>query len=282
MSRYRITVHPAGLVVLAAACLFVPAHRLLSASLAVLIHEAGHAAAIRLCGVERCHIEWTPVGFVAQTEGYDLLSPPLRFWIAAGGVLASGAGCLFCLLFASQSRFVYEMLVANLSLCLFNSLPALPLDGSKMLLALAAKAGLERTTEKILLGISYTAAAALCMLGVWGAAVGVFNPMLLLTGPYLAYAAKISTRESNIGIIRRLGERSRRHREQLYPVCAYAAIGEPDAATLLRAVRRCPENALLLIHRVDEETGTVNAICSEQQIAQRIFQEQKMVTKNTK
>lgn len=282
MSRYRITVHPAGLAALAAACLFVPAGRLLPAVLAVLIHEAGHAAAIGLCGVERCHIEWTPVGFVAQAEGYCLLSPLRRFWIAAGGIMASGAGCLLCLLFAAKSRFAYELLIGNLSLCLFNSLPALPLDGSKMLLALAAKAGKERTTEKILLGISYAAAAALCLLGVWGAAAGAFNPTLLLTGPYLAYAAKISARESSIGAIRRLGERTQRLRDGVYPVCAFAAIGEPDAAALLRAVRSCPESAFLLIHRVDEATGAVDTICSEQQIAQWIFQEHRLVTKNMK
>lgn len=279
MSRYRISVHPAGMVMLAAACLIVPVGRLLPAVVAVVIHEAGHVITMRICAVERCHIEWTPVGFVAKTEGFYLLSPSRRFWIAAGGVLASGVGCLICLLFAANNRFAYELLTANLSLCLFNSLPALPLDGSKMLLALTAKVGLERKAEKLLLCSSYAVAAALCLLGVWSAAVGLLNPTLLLIGPYLAYAGKTSIRESMIGSIQRLEERRKRSEDRLYPVCSYAVVGRPDGAMLLRAVRRCPENAYLLICQMDEATGALVGISTENQIVQNIFQEHEMIAK---
>lgn len=264
---------------MAAACLFVPVDKLLPAALAVVIHELGHVLAMRLCGVACCHIEWTPVGFVAQTEGYARLPAKHRFWIAAGGIVASGVGCLVCLLFAGSSRFCYLLLIANLSLCLFNSLPALPLDGSKMLVALAVKVGLERKTERILLAVSYVAAAVLCLLGIYGAIQGIWNPMLLLVGPYLAYAAKTSIHGSAIGTIQRLAEKSSLSAEKLYPVCAYVAAGEPELPELLRVVRKCPENACLLIHQVDAKSGTVQSICTETKIAQKIFQEHEMISK---
>lgn len=279
MSRYRVTIHPAGMAGIAAACLFVPVDKLIPAVLAVVIHESGHVLAMWICGVERCRIEWTPVGFVAQTEGYDRLPAARRFWVAAGGIVASGVGCLVCMLFAGMSHFCYLLLTANLSLCLFNGLPALPLDGSKMLIALAAKAGLERKTERFLLAISYAVAAALCLLGIYGAMAGEWNPLLLLVGPYLAYAAKTSVRDSAIGTIQRLAQKKRLSEEKLYPVCSYVAAGEPGLPELLRAVRKCPENAYLLIHQVDTRSGAVQSISTETQIAQMLFQEHEMISK---
>lgn len=279
MSKYRVSVHPAGMFGLLAACFFVPVDRLFSAGLAVVLHESGHVIAMRLCGVERCCIEWTPVGFVAQMEGLYLLSAAKRFWIAAGGIAASLFGCLVCLVFAGKSFFFYQMLTFNLSLCVFNGLPALPLDGSKMILAIATKAGVERIVEKLLLAVSYVVSAALSIIGLYSALAGFFNPLLLLTGPYLAYAAKASTRDSTIGMVQRSEMRRYRPGDGLYPACAYVATGEPDRSSLLRVLRECPENAYLLIHRVDAHTGKVSGVVSEKQFLQEIFEEHEMINK---
>lgn len=276
MKGFQISVHPAGMLGILAACLFAPVDKLLTAAAAITLHEVGHYIGMFACGIRRCRIEWTPVGFVAHLDGLHKLSASKRFLIAAAGVAASGVCALFCLLFAAKYRFAYEFLQANFSLWLLNSIPAIPLDGSKMLLAVAEKLGWEQNTEKVLLRISYVLAGGLCLLGFYSAWIGSFNPMPVLLGPYLAYAANAATKTGAIAAIRRLEERKNRSSGQLYPVCAFVTSEKPDQTMFLRAARHCPERAYLLIHQIDRTTGLHKCITTEKQVIDSVFQGHEM------
>ncbi len=269
MRHWHFSIHPAGGLCLLGALLFVPLQQVLAAAVAMLLHEGAHLLCMYLCGVTRLFVEWTPLGFVAQAGGFSLLPPRKRLVIALAGVGASGAAALLCLPFAKQSRFVYELLVSNLSLWLVNSLPVLPLDGSRILLALAG--GAEKALEKWLLILSYLCAAALCCLGLYSAMQGCFNPMLLLLGPYLAYAARESTQSSSIRSLRVFDRRQACETNALYPVSAYAAVGVPPLSALLRAVKRCPEGKYLLVHQVDRKSGRICGTLTEAQLHQKLF-----------
>ena len=176
--------------------LFLPFDRLLAAAAAIVLHEGSHLLAMAFCGVKRISIEWTPLGFVAQAGSLPLLPVGKRFCIAAAGLGASAAGAAVCLPFAMQHRFAYELLNANLSIGLLNSLPVLPLDGSRILLAAAAKLGVEKGMAKLLLAVSYATSGGVCALGLYSACCGMLRPALCVLGPYLAYAAWRSARES--------------------------------------------------------------------------------------
>lgn len=278
MRHWRFSIHPAGGVCLLAALLFVPMERLLAAAVAMLLHEGAHLLAMRLCGVIHVSVEWTPLGFVAHAGSYPLLPKQKRLLIAAAGVAASGSAALVCLPFAGRSRFAYELLVNNLSLWLVNSLPLLPLDGSRILLALAAGAGLEEKLEKCLLLFSYLCAAALCALGLYSAFLGSFNPLLVVLGPYLAYAARCSARDSSIRGVRRLERYAARQTGMLYPAKTYVCIGAPTQAAVLRAARQCGENSCLVVHQLEKQSGKLHTTLTEAQLHRFLFQEHEMIT----
>ena len=277
MSKWRFSIHPAGGLCLLAGILFLPFDRLLAAAAAIVLHEGAHLLAMALCGVKRISIEWTPLGFVAQAGSLPLLPIGKRFCIAAAGLAASATGAAVCVPFAMQHRFAYELLNANLSIGLLNSLPVLPLDGSRILLAAAAKLGVEKGMAKILLAVSYAASAAVCALGLYSACCGMFRPVLCVLGPYLAYAAWRSARESCTDQLRRLEERNRRAKKSMYPAQVWVSVGEPEPFQLLHALGQCPEEKDLILHRLDPSDGRLHAVQTEKQLMSSLVKEQQII-----
>ena len=109
-------------------------------ALALCIHETAHLAAARLTGVAIQEIRILPFGGSARMENPYRL--PLRqlLPVAAAGPAANlllalclAAGAHWKLLGAGNARIWMQ---PNLVLCLFNLLPALPLDGGRILFAL--------------------------------------------------------------------------------------------------------------------------------------------------
>lgn len=274
MSKWRFSIHPAGGLCLLAGMLFLPLDRLLAAAAAIILHEGAHLLVMLLCGVKRVSIEWTPLGFVAQAGSLPLLPAGKRFCIAAAGLGASAAGAAACLPFAMQYRFAYELLNANLSIGLINSLPVLPLDGSRVLLAASAKLGIEKPAAKVMLAVSYAVSAGVCTLGLYSACCGMFRPALCVLGPYLAYAAWRSARESCTDQLRRLEGRSRRPQKMLYPAQVWVAVGEPEPFQVLHALGQCPEERYFILHRLDASDGRLCAVQTEKQLMSSLVKEQ--------
>lgn len=107
---------------------------------ALCLHEAAHLAAAKLCGVAIQEIRILPFGGSARMENPYRL--PLRQILP---VAAAGPAANLLLAFALAALAHWKILDAanvhpwiqpNLVLCLFNLLPALPLDGGRMLFAL--------------------------------------------------------------------------------------------------------------------------------------------------
>jgi Zn-dependent protease len=117
----------------------------------VALHEVGHALAARAYGVRTRDITLYPIGGVASLEGM-----PSRPWrevavaLAGPAVNAAIAAGLFFGLVGSElvlpwehgpdlvTEFVGQLVVANALLCLFNLLPAFPMDGGRVLRAVLA------------------------------------------------------------------------------------------------------------------------------------------------
>ena len=107
---------------------------------ALSVHEAAHLAAAKLCGVAIREIRILPFGGSARMENPYRL--PLRqiLPVAAAG---PAANLLLALCLAALAHWrlldaaqVHPWIQPNLVLCLFNLIPALPLDGGRMLFAL--------------------------------------------------------------------------------------------------------------------------------------------------
>lgn len=117
----------------------------------VLLHEYGHALAARTVGVGTRDITLYPIGGVAQLERMPR-NPWHELWVAAAGPLVNVviAAGLFVWLGATnlftpldqlgfvQGSFAAQLLGVNVSLVLFNLLPAFPMDGGRMVRAVLA------------------------------------------------------------------------------------------------------------------------------------------------
>ncbi len=120
----------------------------------VLAHELGHALAARRLGLRTADISLYPFGGIARLVDLPRTARQ-ELIVAVAGPLVSAALAGLSLLLALLAgpsgalRGGLELLAGiNLTLTLFNLLPALPMDGGRVLRALlASRMGFARATE---------------------------------------------------------------------------------------------------------------------------------------
>lgn len=147
----------------------------------VLLHELGHALVARALRVHVTGIELGFLGGAAKMEGMPR-NPNHEIAIAAAGpavslalaVVGLGLGAL------TQISIISVIGWINLALAIFNLIPALPMDGGRILrAALAKRMSFLRATE---LSVKVARVVAVGF-GVWALAGGPFQ--LLILAPYL-------------------------------------------------------------------------------------------------
>lgn len=165
----------------------------------VLLHEFGHVWAARRYGIATRDVTLLPIGGVASLErlpekpsqeiAVALAGPAVNLIIAAVllGLLAhQGIGIdarQFAELERTQAGLLVQLAAANISLVVFNLIPAFPMDGGRVLRALlAARLGYVRATQ-VAAGIGQVIAVGLGFLGLFG------NPLLILVAIFVFLAA---------------------------------------------------------------------------------------------
>ena len=143
---YRHWIEDGSLAKVAEGILFI-----LALFLCVVLHEYGHALTARRYGIKTRDITLYPIGGVARLE--RLPDKPIEeLWVALMGPAVNVviAVVLFVYLYLSDGlvpmtgltvasgSFLTRLMVVNISLVLFNLIPAFPMDGGRVLRALLA------------------------------------------------------------------------------------------------------------------------------------------------
>jgi len=159
----------------------------------ISLHEAAHAAVAHWMGLQVLEIQVMPFGGVARLASTVERGPGAEVAVAAAGPAAS-------LLFAwglsylvsvgwLGSRFWMALVQVNMQLALFNLLPALPLDGGRVLRALLSPALGWAKATRIAGIIGMVLGFALLGIGAIAAFSGVWNVTVLASGIFLVLAA---------------------------------------------------------------------------------------------
>jgi stage IV sporulation protein FB len=159
----------------------------------LMVHEAAHVIVARILGIKVREIDLLPFGGTVKLDSVFELNPMHEIWIALSGpilnvwmVLSYVALVEAGIINVEQNDFFVQ---ANLMLAGFNMLPALPLDGGRILRALLSRGlGFRKATNitancGIILGMMISA------VGIYTLDSGIINPTLLITPVFLIYSA---------------------------------------------------------------------------------------------
>lgn len=167
-SRSLVEISPAFIGFLCAYCYFDPGQTFFPFLISVILHEAGHLAALLLCGAKIYRLRLEALGAAIETEP---LSYPKELASAAAGPTVN------LLLFSLTLRKNPPFAMVNLCLLVFNLLPFYPLDGGRMLRALLSMFCSDRAvclTEEIIGGMFFFSLlggavylTCVCHIGLW-------------------------------------------------------------------------------------------------------------------
>ena len=122
----------------------------------VLFHELIHYVTARKLGFSGFEIELYPVGARLKFEDLDQATPKEDFLISISGPLSNICLAVFFYFLnkMQSSNLFYILFASNLSLGLFNLLPAFPLDGGRILRDISASRMLYKKANLLMIYIS--------------------------------------------------------------------------------------------------------------------------------
>ncbi len=189
-------------ILLAALIYFIAdVDKILAILIPVIIHELGHIFTLRLLGLRINGFRVELKGFCIRYSGYTG---------ALGHAVAAAAGPLFGLMYAMAASVFAEGLGSawlelssgvSLLLSLFNLLPALPLDGGRIVYALSSVLLGETAGARLCNFLSVITGGALLFSGAWLMFHGCGAALELAAVWLLFYAGVGAVRQSQREII---------------------------------------------------------------------------------
>lgn len=159
------------------------------------IHETAHLLAARALHIPIQSLRLTPFGSMAQIGNPYTLTAAQLCAVSAAGPLGSLMGMLLtsalCYWHAIPAEIAAELIPINAVLMMFNLLPALPLDGGRILFALLSLHFSREQALKVGIILGRVLAISLIFLAISGLTCqGQLNLSLLLTSLFILTSAR--------------------------------------------------------------------------------------------
>jgi len=170
---------------------------ILSIFACVVFHEFGHALTGKRFGYITRDITLLPIGGLARFEKLPE-KPKQEFLVAIAGPMVNFVIALILYIIIRPSlhyilglnlavitpeNFFIMLLMANLTLGLFNLIPAFPMDGGRILRALLALFQPREKATKLAAAVGFVIALGFIFIGLF------YNPVLIFIGAFIILAA---------------------------------------------------------------------------------------------
>ncbi len=267
-----LKINPLAFVLSALAVWLGEGERMWIMSSSILLHELFHIAAARLLHVRVIELELMPVGGAARLENLWRLRPSQVTLVALAGPLAnllliilSAALCQWGVLSGERTAMMIEQ---NAVIFAFNLLPALPMDGGRVLCGLLSCRLSIASAVKIGRWISVGLAVCLMGLSVYGLLHGSLNITLPAAAVFLLMSARREQRQGECSAVESLTERIGELREEgILPMRFLAVSGETTVReTAVRLSPRCVH-----IIAVYDEKLHMTKLVSERQLIEALL-----------
>lgn len=230
----------------------------------VLSHETVHMLVARAHGLEVGDVELFPFGGVARVDDVLELDPEVESNVALAGPLFNfSLVAISMVLYANlpgwqQNETFLFFIRGNLVLGFFNLLPALPLDGGRILRArLSGVLGFQQATE-MAIRISQIMAALLFILGLVLFYIGHFHMTLFAAAFFLYYAAAKERTVAMYAFIRSLGRKKKILYEQgVMPLTTLMALDEAQLKEVLRRFAMKKYHRIVVVDKSGRVLGEV-------------------------
>jgi stage IV sporulation protein FB len=234
---------------------------------AVLAHELAHVVVARGMGIAVESVELLPFGGVARLADFLELDPAAERSVALAGpvtnLVLAGLSVALQTYGLGPTEYVRFFLQTNLVLAAFNCVPALPLDGGRVLRSyLVPRCGFRRATE-VAADLGRAIAVAFALAGAVGLYLRYVNLSLLILA-FFVYAAAGRERANATWLLTRyLARKQRELREkQILPVETLVA---GEHLPVREVVRRFVPQRYHLIYLVGE-SGDLSALVTEAEV----------------
>lgn len=239
--RTAVWLHPAALLV-AGYMVFTGYGMLMAVGMAsILLHESAHALCSTCFGHPPEDVELTPLGALMRLDDDGALPPAQRLLVLLAGPAMTLLLCYLALLMTRSGALPFalgrQLFLCNAAMLTVNLLPALPLDGGR-LMSWLLEALMPRETARAVMRAVGTGLGLLCVglnlaLSLRG---GGWNLSLAAAGCFLMYSAARSTETGVMAALRDFMDRKSLLESRGAAPCRIVAV---TGDTTLHAAVRC-------------------------------------------
>lgn len=241
--------------------------------LIVFLHEMGHAMVAEYLGYEVEVVSLLPFGGVARLSRGQLgFIPKHESLIAVAGPLVNLLLALFSWFLAAShlisESFFHTSLQLNLWIALFNLLPALPLDGGRVLRAARSRTvGYELATREGY-RLAYVISILLLVLGSAALWAGSPHVGIVILGVFLFVSAFTGSRDVSMDTVRFLDSKRKKSSRGPEEIKALAA---PAQTTIKSVVRQFSPDCYHMVYVLNQD-GSVVTLLEEDELLDAVFQ----------